>query len=406
MYEPHRRVRDLTGEGGYVWLRKGQEWAKRTGNKAIHLEIGEPDFPTPQNILEATVNAVEQGKTRYTPIQGIPELRKAVADFMGKKRKVKIDPDHVVISHGLKCIIRAAMEVLVDPDNPNTAFIIPDPGYGPYIANANYTGGKIYPLPMDEKKEWRFDANVLKDIVEKIPAGMRKVLIIVSPSNPTGGVLTEEDLKVVAELAKKHDMYILSDEIYDDIVFEGTYHSIYSYPGMAERTCLLHGASKSWSMTGYRLGWGVFPKEMVRYVEKMVGHSNSCVAQFVQLAGIEALTGSQHEVTVMKKEYQKRRDYAVKALRDMGCYCAVPRGAFYIFPNVTTWIERVKAKDDHDLAERMLNEIGVVALPGSVFGQMGKSHIRFSLASSLEDIQEGMERIKTWLDSGGKPLFK
>jgi aspartate aminotransferase len=406
MYNPHRRVKELSGEGGYVWLRNGQVWSKTTCQKAIHLEIGEPDFPTPKNIIDATIRALNEGKTRYTQLQGIPELREAVAKFLGDKRNVKIDPSQVVISHGTKCLIRASMEVLVDPDKPNTAFIIPDPGYGPYLANANYTGAKIYPFPMDEKKEWRFEPNSLKKIVDSIPKDMRKVFILVSPSNPTGGVYTQEDLEFVADLARKHDMFIIADEIYDDIIFDGKFHSIYSLPGMPERTCLLHGASKSWSMTGYRLGWGAFPKDMARYIEKMVGHSNSSVAQFVQYAGIEAVSGPQDSVETMRKEYLKRRDYAVKSLRAMGCYCAMPKGAFYIFPNATTWMQKVNAKTDQELAERILHECGVVCLPGSIFGGTGKDHLRFSLASSLENIQEGMERIKKWLDSGGKPIFK
>ena len=406
MYVPHRRVKELTGEGGYLWLKKGKDWAKKTGHVAIHLEIGEPDFPTPTNVIEATVNALEEGKTRYTQIPGIPELRGAVAEFLGNKRGVKISPDDVVIAQSLKCLIRATMEVLVDPDKPDTAFIIPDPGYGPYIANANYTGAKIYPLPMDERKDWRFDTEVLKGIVEKIPHHMRKVLVIISPSNPTGGILTQNDLKFVAELAKKHDITVLSDEIYDDIIFEGTFHSIYSLPGMPERTILLHGASKSWSMTGFRLGWAVLPKEMVRYVEKMVGHTHSSTAHFVQYAGVEALSGPQDEVAKMRDEYKKRRDYTVKALRGLGCFCANPGGAFYVLPNVSCWMKTVKAKDDNELAERLLNEVGVVCLPGSIFGERGKGHIRFSLASSLENLQEGMDRIGKWLDSGGKPLFE
>ncbi|MFH1448291.1 MAG: aminotransferase class I/II-fold pyridoxal phosphate-dependent enzyme [Candidatus Micrarchaeota archaeon] len=405
-FEPNKRLEELAGEGGFIWLEKGKDWERLSGHKAIHLEIGEPDFPTPSNIIDATISALRDGKTKYTQVPGRYPLRKTIAEFLGKRRGVDIDPENILVSHGLKCIIRAVMETLTDPENPkNTAFILPDPGYGPYIANAAYTGATTYAIPMDERNDWRFDQKVFRGIVEEIPEHLRKVVVLVSPSNPTGGVLTHEDIEFVADLAKKHDMIVLSDEIYDDIVFEGEHNSIYSIPGMPERTCLLHGASKSWAMTGYRLGWGVFPKELTPYVERLVGHSNSCVAEFVQYAGVEALEGPQDAVSKMKEEYRKRRDYMVDALRGLGCYCAKPGGAFYVFPNVTDWVGKVGAKNDYVLAERLLNETGVICLPGGAFGRLGDNHVRFSLASSIENLREAVGRIEKWLALGGKSIF-
>jgi len=394
MIDANPSAKELAGEGAFIWLGKAREWERQTGKKAIHFEIGEPDFQTPQNIVEAAVKALHGGKTKYTPSNGIRELREAVAEYLGKKRGITIDPDCVVIGPGAKPLINALFQTIIDHTKPNTALITPDPGYGPYIDNAKYYGAKIYRVPMEEKNDWRYDVKVLRDVVESVPAGMDKVLLTISPSNPTGGILKKEDWDVVEELAKKHDMLVVSDEIYDDFVFEGGHTSILSRDGMMERTVLIHGASKTWAMTGWRLGWGVFPKHLAPTVGKMMGNIASCTAEFTQYAGIEAVRGPQEEVAKMKAEYKARRDYCVKAFKDMGCYCSLPGGSFYAYPNIRKIMDARGFKSELDLCNALLQEKGVVCLPGPAFGPSGKDHIRLSLVSSMDDLKEGMKRIK------------
>ena len=394
MIDVNKNAKELEGEGGFVWLGKAREWERQTGKKAIHLEIGEPDFRTPDNIVEAGVRALHDGKTNYTPSNGIRELREAVAEYLGAKRGVTIDPDCVVIGPGAKAVINALSQTIIERTNPNTAVIMPDPGYGPYIDNAEYYGAKVYRVPMEERHDWRYNTDVLRDVVESVPKEMDKVLITISPSNPTGGVLGKEDWDVVEELAKKHDMLVVSDEIYDDFVFEGGHTSILSRDGMMERTVLIHGASKTWAMTGWRLGWAVIPKHLAPTVGKVIGNIVSCTAEFTQYAGIEAVRGPQGEVAKMKGEYRARRDYAVKAFKDMGCYCSLPGGSFYAYPNIRKIMDSRGFKSELDLCNALLQERGVVCLPGPAFGPGGKDHIRLSLVSSLDDIKEGMKRIK------------
>jgi len=397
--EPHARIKFLKGEGAFMWLAKAEAWEHKTGRKAIHFEIGEPDFPTPQNICDAACDAINAGKTKYTTSQGIPELRQAVAAFLGKRRGIKIDADNVVVAPGAKCLINASFQCMVNQWAPRAAVILPDPVYGPYRDNAYYVGAKEFNVPLRQEHDWRYDVDVLENVVKSVPANLDKILVLVSPSNPTGGVLTREDLKAIAELAERYDLTIVSDEIYDDIVFSEhhEHESILSIPGMEERTFLIHGASKSWAMTGWRLGWGVLPKRFVPEVSKMIGHTVSCTNAFVQQAGIEAITGPQDAVSEMVAEYKRRRDYAVKKFRELGCSVAVPMGSFYIFPNVKAWMERKKC-DERELCERLLQEIGVVCLPGPGFGDQGKDHIRLSLVSSYDDMVEAFDRIEKWLE--------
>jgi aspartate/methionine/tyrosine aminotransferase len=394
--EPHERIKELKGEGAYLWLKKATEWERETGRKTIHFEIGEPDFATPRNICNAAKRALDAGKTKYTPSQGIRELREAVAAFLGKKRGVEIDPDRVVIGPGCKPLINASFQCAVNQFSPNAAVILLDPVYGPYLDNAFFVGAKTFSVPLRQEHDWRYDADVLESVIKKIPPRLDKILVLVSPSNPTGGVLTRDDLEFIAELAERYDLTVFSDEVYDDIVFEGEYASFYSLPRMQERTFLFHGASKSWAMTGWRLGWAVVPKPFVEQVSKMIGHMVSCTSNFTQYAGIEAVTGPQDEVREMVAEYKRRRDFAVAALRKLGASTAVPAGSFYIFPNVKPWLEK-KNCDENELCERMLRQIGVVCLPGPGFGSQGKDHIRLSLVSSYEALEEAFERIEEWL---------
>ena len=399
MLEPHARVKALQGEGAFAWLKKATDWEHETGRKAIQFEIGEPDFATPQNICDAAISAMREGKTKYTPSQGIRELRVAVADFLGKRRGIEIDPDCVVIGPGCKPVINACFQCMIDQCAPRAAVILPNPVYGPYLDNAYFVGAKTFSVPLRQEHDWRYDADVLEDVLKSVPAGLDKILVLVSPSNPTGGVLTHEDLMFISELAEKYDLTVVSDEIYDDIIFSEHHEhtSILSFPDMAERTFLMHGASKSWAMTGWRLGWGVLPKRFVPEVSKMLGHMASCTNTFVQYAGIEAVSGPQNSVEEMTAEYKHRRDFAVKALRELGASVAVPMGSFYIFPNVRAWMDKKRANET-ELCERMLREIGVVCLPGPGFGSQGKEHIRLSLVSSYDDLQEAFERSRTWLE--------
>ncbi|MFH0836046.1 MAG: aminotransferase class I/II-fold pyridoxal phosphate-dependent enzyme [Candidatus Micrarchaeota archaeon] len=398
MLHPHERVKALKGEGAFHWMNKAVKWERETGKKAIHFEIGEPDFRTPKNVCDAAVKALYDGKTKYVPSQGISELRTAVADFLGRRRGVEIDPDCVVVGPGCKPLINASFQCMVDQTAPNAAVILPDPVYGPYADNAFFVGAKTYSVPLKQEDDWRYDAGVLEEVIESIPAGLDKILVLVSPSNPTGGVLTRGDLKFIAKLAQEHDLTVVSDEIYDDIIFSKgqKYASVLSEPGMMDRTFLFHGSSKSWAMTGWRLGWCVAPKHFAGEVGKLIGHTVSCTAEFSQHAGIEAISRCGNHVAEMVAEYRRRRDFAVTALRGLGATTSTPMGSFYVFPDVSAWMQ-LKGVDETELCERMLRETGVVCLPGPGFGSQGRNHIRLSLVSSYSDLQEAFERIEKWL---------
>ena len=353
------------------------------GRDIVHLEVGEPDFPTPENIVEAGVRALKDGKTKYTPSAGIPELREAVARHVGETRGVKVTADQVVVTPGAKPIMFFSILALVEPGDE---VLYPEPGFPIYESMIRYCGGTPVPYILREENHFRFDPDEFRAKAN----AETKMIILNSPHNPTGGVLEQSDLKVVAEVAQKYDITVFTDEIYWRVLYEGTFSSLLSIPGMAERTILLDGFSKTYSMTGWRLGWGVMPPQLVPHITRLQTNSNSCVAGFTQYAGVEALTGPQDSVGKMVAAFKERRDTIVDGLNAIpGFKCIKARGAFYAFPNTkdTGW-------DSRKLADYMLNEAGVACLSGTAFGEAGEGYLRFSYANSLENIQKALVRIR------------
>lgn len=352
------------------------------GRSIIHLEIGQPDFATPFHICEAAFRAMKDGYTGYTPAAGLVELREAIAEHITSTRDVEIHPDEVVVTPGAKPIIFFTLLALV---NEGDEVIYPNPGFPIYESVINFVGAKAVPLPLREDVEFRFHLDDLKQAI----SDRTRLLILNSPQNPTGGLLTADDLKAIAKLAQKHDFYILSDEIYSRILYEGDHVSILQFPGMKSRTILLDGHSKTYAMTGWRLGYGIFPKPMVESIVRLMINSNSCTCAFTQIAGIEALRGPQDSVQQMVTEFQRRRDAVVEGLNAIeGIHCLKPAGAFYAFPNV-----KQLPLDCNALADYLLEEAGVSLLAGTAFGKFGDGYLRVSYANSLEKIQEAIARI-------------
>ncbi|MBA3534372.1 MAG: pyridoxal phosphate-dependent aminotransferase [Ardenticatenales bacterium] len=354
------------------------------GRSIVHLEIGEPDFDTPSNITEAAIEALRKGETHYTPSAGIPQVREAIAQHISQSRDIEVGPQNVILTPGAKPIMFFAILALVDPGDE---VIYPNPGFPIYESMINFVGGKAVPLPLRMEREFRFDHDELRALVND----KTRMIIINSPQNPTGGILEEEDLRLVAELAQKHDCIVLSDEIYERLVYDKPHHSITTIPGMLERTIILDGFSKTYAMTGWRLGYGVMPEELAQRMAKLATNNHSCVASFEQYAAIEALTGPQDEVETMRQEFEARRNMIVEGLNQIpGFRCVMPGGAFYAFPNIE---ETGKASEW--LADYLLHEAGVACLKGEAFGEHGRGFIRFSYANSRKNIQEALERIDT-----------
>jgi aspartate/methionine/tyrosine aminotransferase len=354
------------------------------GRKIVHLEIGEPDFDTPPNIRDAAKKAIDAGYTHYGPSAGLPETRKAIAEYVSKSRGVSYAPEETVIVPGGKPIIFFTILALVEPGDE---VIYPNPGFPIYESMINYVGGKPVPLPIREELDWDFDAAEF----EKLLTPKTKLVILNSPANPTGGVMTKETMDRVAKaLAKFPDAMLLADEIYSRIVYEGKHLSLLAYPGMKERTILLDGFSKTWAMTGWRLGYGVGPKWLIDAIAKLSTNDHSCVPAFSQLAAIEALTGPQDSVTAMVAEFKRRRDVIVKGLNALpGVTCKTPKAAFYVFPSIKGTGLKSKA-----LADALLAEAGVACLPGTSFGAMGEGYLRFSYANSVENIEKALAAMK------------
>ena len=353
------------------------------GRSVVHLEVGEPDFPTPQNIVEAGVRALKDGKTKYTPSQGIPELRIAIANEVSQTRGVEVSPDQVVVTPGAKPIMFFTILALVEAGDE---VLYPAPGFPIYESMIEFSGGKPVPYLLREENNFRFDPNEFRSKAN----ARTKLIILNSPHNPTGGVLERSDLEVVAEVANKYDITVFTDEIYWRVLYEGKFSSLLSIPGMLERTVLLDGFSKTYSMTGWRLGYGVMPASLVPHIVRLQTNSNSCVAGFTQYAGVEALTGPQDSVTKMVAAFKERRDTIVDGLNAIpGLHCLKPHGAFYAFPNVkgTGW-------DSRKLADYILNVAGVACLSGTAFGAAGEGYVRFSYANSLENIKLALERVR------------
>lgn len=353
------------------------------GKDIVHLEIGEPDFDTPQNIVDAAMTAIGKGYTHYGPSAGLPEARAAIAEYVSRTRGVKVDPLQVVITPGAKPIIFFTVLALLDPGDE---VIYPDPGFPIYESMAQYVGARRVPLPLKEENDFAFDPDQLESLITR----KTRLVIINSPHNPTGGVLPKETIARLSELAVKHDFYVLSDEIYSRVIYDGAQnHSPYSYPGMPERTIVLDGHSKTYAMTGWRLGYGVFPKEMAARVAKLQTNSTSCTCSFTQIAGIEALTGPQDSVEAMLKEFKTRRDLVVDGLNQIkGFRCHRPHGAFYVFPNITG-----TGKTSKEVENYLMEEAGVAVLAGTSFGPQGEGFVRLSYANSQANLKKAIERI-------------
>jgi aspartate aminotransferase len=354
-----------------------------TGKEIIHLEIGEPDFPTPSNVVAAATEALHEGYTHYCASPGMTELREAIAAHISKSVGISVGPDWVVVTPGAKPIMFYLILAMVEEGDE---VIYPNPGFPIYESMINFAGGTAVPLPLLEKYNFRFDVN---DLVAKF-SPKTKLIIINSPQNPTGGLLTEADLQAIARIAVQQNIYVLSDEIYSRILYEGTHHSIASLPGMLERTVLLNGFSKTYAMTGWRLGYGVMQPALQAHISKLVTNSVSCTAPFVQRAGLEALANSEAEVSRMVAEFRRRRDFIVEGLNQIpGFHCQCPSGAFYVFPNIQSF-----GKSSNEFADYLLNEAGVAVLSGTSFGEYGEGYIRISYANSIENLGKAIDRIR------------
>jgi aspartate/methionine/tyrosine aminotransferase len=354
-----------------------------TGKRVIHLEIGEPDFDTPANIREAAKKALDGGWTHYGPAPGLPEARAAVAEYLAKTRGVPYEAEEVIITPGGKPVIFFTIIALI---NPGDEVIYPDPGFPIYESMIRFVGGKPVPLPIREENDFNFDP---KDL-EKSLTAKTKLLIINSPANPTGGFIEREDLeKVVKLLAKFPNVAVLSDEIYSRILYSGKHHSIAEFPGMKERTIILDGFSKTFAMTGWRMGYAAAPKPLIAAMSRLATNCHSCTASFAQIAGVEALRGPQAEIERMVGEFKKRRDVIVAGLNKLpGFSCLTPKAAFYVFPNI-----KKTGRKSKELSDLLLQQAGVACLPGTSFGAGGEGYLRFSYANSVSNIEEALTKM-------------
>ena len=355
------------------------------GKSVIHLEIGEPDFDTPANIIEAGANALHQGWTHYGPSPGLPELRQTIADYVSRTRNVKVVPEEVVVVPGGKPIMFYVLTALAEEGDE---VIYPNPGFPIYESMINFVGAKAVPIQLREELDFRLDVN---EIASKITSHTR-LIILNSPHNPTGGVLTKKDVLDIAAAIGDRDIMVLSDEIYSRLLFEGEPFSIMSVDDFKDRTILLDGFSKTYAMTGWRMGYGVMRADLVTQIARLQTNAVSCTASFTQMAGVEALKGDQSAVDKMRNEFMRRRDYMVDRLnRIKGFSCRLPKGAFYVFPNITKtgWPSK-------KLADALLEQAGVAGLSGTSFGAFGEGYLRFSVANSMENIQKALDRIEDW----------
>lgn len=358
------------------------------GRDVIHLEIGEPDFATPQNIIDTAVRAMNHGATHYTPASGIPEVREATARYVTKSTGVPTRMENVVLTPGSKNILMFALLALIEAGDE---VIIPDPGYPIYRSLVEFIGARAVSLPIRQANAFRPDPEELRALVTP----RTRMLIINSPQNPTGGVLRREECEAVARIAIEHDLIVISDEIYGRLCYDGDHVSLYAVEGMAERTILMDGLSKAWAMCGWRLGFGAMPIEIARRMDTLMINSSSCAAAFTQWAAVEAFESPESDAAVqrMVSEFRTRRDALVDALnRVPGLVCHKPEGAFYVFPNITQ-----SGWSDRDLAAALLDEVGVAVLRGSAFGPLGEGHIRLSYANSIENLTAAADRIATFL---------
>jgi aspartate/methionine/tyrosine aminotransferase len=378
------RMSRLGTETAFEVLNKARA-LERQGKQIIHLEIGEPDFDTPANIVEAAVEALHKGWTHYGPSAGLPDLRQTIAEEVSRTRGVKCSSDEVVVVPGGKPIIFFTILSLIDAGDE---VIYPNPGFPIYESMINYIGGRAVPIRLREERDFGLDVNELASLI----TDRTKLIIINSPQNPTGGVLSKKDIHEIADAIGGRNILVLSDEIYNRLIFEGEHYSIMSVPGFKDRTILLDGFSKTYAMTGWRMGYGVMRADLAAHVTRLMTNSNSCTASFTQVAGIKAIRGDQTSVTKMCAEFRRRRDAFVAGLnRIKGFSCRMPKGAFYVFPNIqkTGWPSK-------KLADALLDDAGIACLSGTAFGDFGEGYLRFSVANSLENLNKALERIGQW----------
>ena len=355
------------------------------GRDIIHLEIGEPDFDTPPNIIDAGCAALHKGFTHYGPSAGMMELREVIAQHVSETRRVRVTPDEVVVVPGGKPVIFFSILALAEEGDE---IIYPNPGFPIYESMINYVGAKAVPIQLREELDFRLNVDEFAGLIND----RTKLVILNSPQNPTGGVLTKDDIAGIARAIGDRNIMVLSDEIYSQLIFEGEDHSIMSIDGMKERTILLDGFSKTYAMTGWRMGYGVMRADLATHISRLMTNSNSCTASFTQVAGIEALRGPQDVVDTMRAHFKERRDVMVAGLNKIkGFSCRLPHGAFYVFPNIkaTGWPSK-------KLADALLDDAGVAALSGTAFGDFGEGYLRFSVANSIENIEKALDRIDAW----------
>ena len=376
------RMMDLGTESAFEVLAKARA-LEAQGKEIIHLEIGEPDFDTPRHIVDAGVDALRQGYTHYGPTAGLPELREVIARNSGEVRGVAVDPANVVVTPGAKPIMFYVLLALAEP---GVEIIYPNPGFPIYESMIRFSGATPVPMRLLEEKAYHPD---LQDLASKITDRTR-LIIVNSPENPCGSALTRDELKTVADLAKAHgQLYVMADEIYKDILYTGEHHSIAAFPGMAERTIILDGFSKSYAMTGWRLGYGIMPSELVPHVVRLAVNSVSCAASFSQIAGIAALEGPKDEVQAMVAEFAQRRRLIADGLRAIpGINCPEPEGAFYAFPSI-----KDTGMSSREFEDRAMAEAGVALLSGAAFGEFGEGYVRLSYANSQENISKALEQL-------------
>jgi aspartate aminotransferase len=380
------RTNHLKPEGAYQVLARANQ-LEAAGMEIIHFEIGQPDFPTFEHISKAGIDAIKAGKTRYTPPAGMPALRKALAEDAGRRRGIEIDPEEIVVAPGGKPNLFFPTQALIEPGDE---VIYPNPGFPTYEAMIKLAGGVAIPVPLLEENQFSFDLAAFDQLISQ----KTKMIILNSPGNPTGGVIPLEDLRHIVEQAERYDCWVMSDELYTRLVYDDKEApSIASLPGMKERTIIVDGFSKTYSMTGWRLGFGIMPKELASCVELLLTHAVGSTAHFTQFAGLEAITGPQDMVAAMVREFQRRRDTIVDGLNAIpGISCQKPQGAFYVFPNITR-----TGMNSTQLADTILEKAGVALLPGTAFGGFGEGYLRLSYATSMENIIKGLEKIRVAL---------
>jgi len=379
-----RRMSRLGTETAFEVLVKARALEAK-GRDIVHLEIGEPDFDTPRNIIDAATDALHKGFTHYGPSAGLPQLKETIAQYVSETRRVNVSLDEVVVVPGGKPIIFFSILALVEESDE---VIYPNPGFPIYESMITYIGAKAVPIRLREEMDFRLDVNELAGLIND----RTKLIILNSPQNPTGGVLTKSDIEGIADAIGDRNIMVLSDEIYSRLIFEGEHHSIMSINGMKERTILLDGFSKAYAMTGWRMGYGVMRADLATHVARLQTNSNSCTASFSQVAGVEALRGPQDSVDQMCAEFKKRRDVMVAGLNQIkGFSCRLPKGAFYVFPNITKtgWPSK-------KLADALLDDAGVAGLSGTAFGNFGEGYLRFSVANSIENIEKALDGVSDW----------